>query len=52
MKIDPVSGKLASPQQDNAIFEYFLNEHAPKPDSTRLPPKETTDQEIKPEDIF
>lgn len=50
VKIDPVSGKLASPQQDNAIFEYFLSEHAPKLDNTWLPPEETT--EIKPEDIF
>ncbi len=52
MKIDPASGKLASPQQNNAIFEYFLNEHAPQLDGTRRLPKENTDQEIKPEDIF
>ncbi|MCZ6617411.1 MAG: PBP1A family penicillin-binding protein [Gammaproteobacteria bacterium] len=52
MKIDPVSGKLASPRQDNAIFEYFLNEHLPKSDIAHLPPDETTGEEIRPEDIF
>ncbi|MCZ6854974.1 MAG: penicillin-binding transpeptidase domain-containing protein, partial [Gammaproteobacteria bacterium] len=52
LKIDPVTGKLASPQQDNAIFEYFLTEHAPQPGNIRHGPKESTDQEIKPEDIF
>ena len=52
LKIDPVTGKLASPQQENAIFEYFLTEHAPHPGNIRLGPTESTDQEIKPEDIF
>ena len=52
LKIDPVTGKLASPQQDNAIFEFFFSEHTPELGDLRLPPKQTTELEIKPEDIF
>ena len=29
LKIDPRSGEPASPDDQNAIFEYFLADHAP-----------------------
>ncbi len=51
MKIDPTTGELAAIDQDDAVFEYFLEEHAPQPgkgadtQSDRAP-------DIKPEDIF
>ena len=52
MKIDPQTGELASPRQNNAIFEYFLSEYAPTLtrdlDQPRTDPTETN----KPIDIF
>lgn len=53
MKIDPDTGELAASSRDDAIFEYFLAEHAPQ-----ARPGEGTDtrngieREIQPEDIF
>ena len=29
MKIDPRTGEAASPDQQNALFEYFLADHTP-----------------------
>ncbi len=34
VRIDPETGKLASPQQNNAIFETFRNQYAPKTQNT------------------
>ena len=31
MKIDPKTAELALPSQVNGLFEYFLEEHAPRP---------------------
>ncbi|MXY06924.1 MAG: PBP1A family penicillin-binding protein [Gammaproteobacteria bacterium] len=51
MKIDARTGALASGPQDNAIFEYFLAEHAPKPQ--RLDADgEDANPNIRPEDLF
>jgi penicillin-binding protein 1A len=52
MKIDPASGEPASPGQSNAIFEYFLREHAPQVDQTQEPPRGSDTEEIKAIDIF
>ena len=53
MKIDPATGELAATGQDDAIFEYFLAEYAPRAGSTAggdtAPGAE---RDIKPEDIF
>ena len=35
LKIDPRTGEPASPDEQNAIFEYFLAEHAPTANGTR-----------------
>ena len=37
VKIDPATGDPASPNQSDAIFEYFLAENAPKPNLERRP---------------
>ena len=51
MRIDPTTGEAAFPDQANAVFEYFLREHAPV-----LPERSTTVQpgadEIVPVDLF
>ena len=54
MKIDPATGEPASPLADDAIFEYFLAEYAPKPRSSDLPGSVplADDGEIKAVDIF
>ena len=52
MKIDPISGELAATRQNDAIFEFFLAEYAPRqkaPDRLGDTPGEA---EIKPVDIF
>ena len=53
MKIDPATGELAATGQDDAIFEYFLAEYAPRAGTTAggdtAPGAE---RDIKPEDIF
>jgi penicillin-binding protein 1A len=53
LKIDPKSGEPAPPDQQNAIFEYFLAEHAP----TNRPTNQTnrdpeSRQTVQPVDIF
>ena len=51
MKIDARTGALATGTQDDAIFEYFLEEHAPKPQ--RLDADDDGgDPNIRPEDLF
>ncbi len=54
MKIDPTTGELAPTNQQNAIFEYFLDEYAPKMTAENRydVPKDPTQEEIKPEDLF
>ena len=51
MKIDPATGRAASPTQKGAVFEYFLEEFTPTKDGSgrfiRSPSEEVT-----PEDIF
>lgn len=54
MKIDPRTGEVAPPEQTDAIFEYFLAEHAPayKPRTT-LPGATPDDAApVRPTDIF
>ena len=51
LKIDPATGELAKPGQRDAIFEYFLAEHAPEPSQAVETPREAP-QEIKAIDIF
>ena len=46
VKIDPETGEAARPRQDNAVFEYFFAETAPKPPpvfETGPDPAEETD---------
>ena len=51
MKIDARTGALATGPQEDAIFEYFLEEHAPKPQ--RLDPDgEEGRPNVRPEDLF
>ena len=51
MKIDARTGALVSGEQDDAIFEYFLEEHAPK--AQRLDADgDEGDRSIRPEDLF
>jgi len=52
LKIDPVTGALARPGQDNALFEYFFAEHAPTPLPADEPPKESPTEPLKAIDIF
>ena len=51
MKIDGRTGALASGPQDDAIFEYFLAEHAPKPQRLDADSAESAPN-IRPEDLF
>ena len=51
LKIDPATGELAKPGQRDAIFEYFLAEHAPESSQAVETPREAP-QEIKAIDIF
>ncbi|MEZ5561002.1 MAG: transglycosylase domain-containing protein [Pseudomonadales bacterium] len=53
MRIDPATGQPAGPQQQDAIFEYFLAEHVPEvAPATRLEPADSEAEEVKPVDIF
>ncbi len=52
LKIDPSTGELARPGQNNAIFEYFLAEFAPEQQQTTEPPRDTPDETLKAIDIF
>ena len=53
LKIDPRSGEPAPPDQQNAIFEYFLAEHAPTNRPTNQTSKDPdSKQAVQPIDIF
>jgi len=54
MKIDPETGEVASAGDPDAIFEYFLAEHAPQPPASRsLDGRRTEDEDdIKPVELF
>ncbi len=49
MKIDPQTGEPAAPSQGNAIFEYFLREHAPARKTSSTP---AVEDEVKAIDLF
>ena len=50
VRIDPATGKLASHDQRDAIFEYFRDEHSP---ATNMDGRRKIAQEaVSPEDIF
>ncbi len=53
LKIDPRTGEPASPDQQNALFEYFLADHTP---TARASSQTTTDidskQPVRPIDLF
>lgn len=53
LKIDPRTGEPAPPDQRNAIFEYFLQEHAPAKRPTQSThPDNPVLEPIRPIDIF
>jgi penicillin-binding protein 1A len=54
MKIDPRTGDVAPPEQTDAIFEYFLAEHAPAYKPRMAVPGATPDDAapVRPTDIF
>ena len=53
MKIDPDTGKVARSGQEDAVFEYFLAEHAPVPRSgDDVNAMSGSNEDIIPEDIF
>ena len=49
-KIDPRTGRLAPPDQEDAIFEYFFNEDTPTSDAR--PQSNSTPSVLRPEDVF
>ncbi len=49
MKIDPKSGTPADPRQANAVFEFFMREHAPVRKQTTKPADQ---DEVKAVDLF
>jgi penicillin-binding protein 1A len=51
MKIDPATGRAASPAQKGAVFEYFLEEFTPTEDGSGRFIRQPAD-EVTPEDIF
>jgi len=52
MKIDPRSGELAPARDADAIFEFFLNEYAPKPPTDIRDKDPQQEDDIKAVDIF
>lgn len=48
VRIDPATGRAASPEDPDAIFELFTTETAPKPEASQ----ETSDPQARPESIF
>jgi penicillin-binding protein 1A len=53
LKIDPRTGESAPPDQQDAIFEYFLAEHAPTaPPSNNGTSDSGTRQSVRPIDLF
>lgn len=51
MKIDPRTGQVAATDREDAVFEYFLAEHAP-PGAGRDRLGDPNAEEIRPEDLF
>ena len=49
-KIDPRTGRLAPPDQEDAIFEYFFDEDAPTSDAR--PQSNSIPSVLRPEDVF
>ena len=49
-KIDPRTGRLAPPDQEDAIFEYFFDEDTPTSDAR--PQSNSTPRVLQPEDVF
>jgi penicillin-binding protein 1A len=49
-KIDPRTGRLAPPDQEDAIFEYFFDEDAPT--SNARPQSNSIPSVLRPEDVF
>ena len=52
MKIDPRTGELALPSQTNGLFEYFLEEHAPKSRRQTETVTPANEEEVKAIDLF
>ena len=52
MKIDPKTGELALPSQVNGLFEYFLEEHAPRPRRSTEIVTPNNQDEVKAIDLF
>jgi hypothetical protein len=52
LKIDPKTGKPASPGQSSAIFEYFLREFAPQENASGDASKPNDEGEIRAVDLF
>ncbi len=53
MRIDPETGAPAAANQENAIFEFFLAEHAPDPDEAAgLASGNDGAADLTPEDLF
>jgi penicillin-binding protein 1A len=52
MKIDPTTGDPAGPGQSDAIFEYFLREHAPQSNQSQNNRPVQNGEEIKAIDLF
>lgn len=49
MKIDPDTGEVAGPGDSDAIYEYFLAEHAPQ---AAREGRDSEDEDVKPVEIF
>ena len=50
LKVDPKTGEAAEPNQNNAIFEYFLSEFAPQPKTTNS--SQDNDNSVNAVDLF
>ena len=53
VKVNPDTGRVASPGDPNAVFEYFLEEHMPESSRSTLPTRRPDDSRaVRPEDVF
>ncbi|MEM7078478.1 MAG: transglycosylase domain-containing protein [Pseudomonadota bacterium] len=52
VKIDPETGKAAIPSDPDAIFEYFLSEHAPAPPDVKATTSSGGEGAVKAIDLF
>ena len=52
LKIDPETGAQVRTGQPDAVFEYFLQEHSPKPPQDAAPSRDNPDERIKAIDLF